>query len=169
MKVSTLVTRLGMVTLGTFAGITVADDSKPPSLSDELVERGQEIYQESCASCHGANGEGAANWQERNSLGELPAPPHDEDGHTWKHSDALLYRMVRDGWRHPFNETDRLTMPSFEAVLSPQEIRAVIMYLKTLWTPEQRQFQWEETQEQGGFPASAYPEDSAESTRSKGQ
>jgi hypothetical protein len=31
-------------------------------------------------------------------------------------------------------------------VLSREQIRAVIAYLKTLWTPEQRQFQLEESQ-----------------------
>ena len=107
---------------------------------------GRAIYQQHCASCHGANAEGAPNWRVRDGHGELPAPPHNAEGHTWRHSDAELYQMVKKGWRDPFNKTQRLTMPAFGEEMSPEQIRAVIAYLKTLWTPEQRQFQLEESQ-----------------------
>ncbi len=117
----------------------------PPPLDPEMVAWGRQIYDQSCAACHGPEGEGVPGWQERNQWGELPPPPHDSTGHTWRHSDGMLYRMVRDGWRDPFNRTERLTMPPFGDVLSPEEIRAVITYVKTWWTPKQRQFQWEET------------------------
>ncbi|MDF3812028.1 MULTISPECIES: cytochrome c [Rhodopseudomonas] len=62
-------------------------------------------------------------------------------------SDAALYEMVSKGWRDPFNKSKRLTMPAFGGEMSPAQIRAVIGYLKTLWTPEQRQFQSEETRD----------------------
>ena len=65
----------------------------------------------------------------------------------------MLYDMVGKGWRDPFNKTERLTMPAFGAGLSPHEIRAVITYLKTLWTPEQRRFQSEESRDQAFPPA----------------
>ena len=55
--------------------------------------------------------------------------------------------MVSKGWRDPFNKSKRLTMPAFGETLAPEQIRAVIDYLKTLWTPEQRQFQSEETRD----------------------
>ena len=126
----------------------------PPPLDPAIVEKGRAIYERQCASCHGLEGEGAPNWQQRNAQGELPAPAHDLEGHTWKHSDAMLYRIVREGWRDPFNKTERLTMPAFKEVLSPKEIRAVITYLKTLWTPKQRRFQWEESRD-APFPPEA--------------
>lgn len=116
-----------------------------PSLDSKLVTEGHALYQQHCASCHGANARGAPNWQERDQHGELPAPPHDEEGHTWRHSDAELYQMVSKGWRDPFNKTGRLTMPAFGDVLTPKQIRAVITYLKTLWTTEEREFQAEES------------------------
>jgi len=106
---------------------------------------GRELYERFCAQCHGAHGEGAADWQSRDRNGEMPAPPHDKHGHTWKHSDEMLYRVVRNGWRDPFNHTQRLTMPPFNDLLSPQQTIAVIDYLKERWTPEQRQFQAEES------------------------
>lgn len=107
------------------------------------LAHGEKLYTELCASCHGQSGEGAPDWQEQQmtAMGEMPPPPHDSAGHTWRHSDALLYRIVEQGWRDPFNTTERLTMPPFGDTLDPWEIRAVIEYLKTLWTPDQRRFQ----------------------------
>ena len=112
------------------------------------AELGRNVYAKHCASCHGVRAEGAPNWEQPDAQGELPAPPHDAEGHTWKHSDAMLYRIVMQGWRDPFNKTKRLTMPGFSGILSPDEVRAVIAYLKTLWTPEQRRFQAEESRKQ---------------------
>lgn len=55
--------------------------------------------------------------------------------------------MIAKGWRDPFNKTDTLTMPAFEGKMSPQEIAAVIAYLKALWTPDQREFQSDESRD----------------------
>lgn len=115
---------------------------------------GRRVYQTQCASCHGARAEGAPNWQQPNEQGEMPPPPHDREGHTWKHADGMLYRIVRDGWRDPFNKTERLSMPAFGQTLSPEEIRGVIDYLKTLWTPDQWRFQEEESR-RAPFPPEA--------------
>lgn len=125
-----------------------------PGVSQQEINMGAKVYQQYCAACHGAKGEGQLAWEKRNALGELPAPPHDPEGHTWKHADGMLYRIIRNGWRDPFNKTQRITMPAFKGVLSPQEIRAVTNYLKTMWTPEQRKIQREESQ-QKPFPPEA--------------
>ncbi|MCY4361382.1 MAG: c-type cytochrome, partial [Gammaproteobacteria bacterium] len=58
-----------------------------PALADHEVlyrdvSAGQTLYQEQCAACHGANLEGQPNWRSANDDGTLPAPPHDETGHT---------------------------------------------------------------------------------------
>jgi mono/diheme cytochrome c family protein len=111
----------------------------------QRVAQGQRIYAAQCAACHGAHGEGQPGWESLDAAGERLAPPHDRTGHTWKHSDAMLYRIVAEGWRDPFNRTQRLTMPPFGQALPPDEIRAAIDYLKTLWTPRQRAFQREES------------------------
>lgn len=129
-----------MIAVANYVAIARAGDEAPS------LDLGRTGYEQHCASCHGANAEGAPNWQERDAHGELPAPPHNAEGHTWRHSDADLYQMVKKGWRDPFNKTQRLTMPAFGEQMSPEQIRAVIAYLKTLWTPEQRQFQLVESQ-----------------------
>lgn len=111
----------------------------------QTLQLGAQVYARSCASCHGANGEGAPRWSEPDPRGELPPPPHDSTGHTWRHADGMLYRIIRDGWRDPFNRTTRLTMPAFGNTLTAEETRAVIAYLKTGWTAEQREAQRNES------------------------
>ena len=129
------------------ADIAYAAEGSPP-LGANSVESGRAIYEQYCASCHGPEGQGAPHWREPDEHGELPAPPHNSEGHTWRHSDAMLSEMIGRGMRDPFNKTTRLTMPPFGDVLSREQIRAVIAYLKTLWTPEQRAFQAEENSDQ---------------------
>lgn len=125
-----------------------AEEDGPPPVDPAVLALGREVYVKSCASCHGPAGEGQPAWQTPNAVGELPAPPHDSTGHTWKHSDRMLQHIVAQGWRDPFNRTERLTMPAFQDLLSDEEIRAVITYLKTLWTDEQRRFQWTESRDE---------------------
>ncbi|MEH6576327.1 MAG: cytochrome c [Amphritea sp.] len=128
-----------------------ADEGAPPD--SYLINSGREIYQQYCAACHGAAAEGAPNWKKPNDQGEMPPPPHGPEGHTWRHSDAMLQRMISQGWRDPFNKTQRLTMPAFQKELPPKEIAAVITYLKTLWTTQQRQFQRQESQARSPNPS----------------
>jgi Cytochrome c, mono- and diheme variants len=47
-----------------------------------VVGLGKSVYVENCASCHGLALEGQANWRQSERDGYLPAPPHDETGHT---------------------------------------------------------------------------------------
>ena len=39
-----------------------------------VVDLGQVVYAENCASCHGVALEGQANWRQRDADGYLPAP-----------------------------------------------------------------------------------------------
>ncbi len=117
-----------------------------PTLAPGQVVRGRQIYLERCASCHGQRAEGAPNWQQPDARGDLPPPPHDDSGHTWRHSDAQLAEIIRDGLRDPFNKTPELTMPSFKNQLSDEEIQAIIAYFQSLWPPEHRRYQEEQNQ-----------------------
>src|SRR5437867_1566902 len=112
-----------------------------PTLNPEQIAQGRAIYIQFCASCHGANGEGAPNWEEPDARGDLPAPPHDDSGHTWRHSDGQLVEIIRDGLRDPFNKTPDLTMPQFSGRLTDEGISDVIAYFKSLWSPDHRAFQ----------------------------
>jgi mono/diheme cytochrome c family protein len=136
---------LSVLAVASAASVAYADGAPRNA---QRIEASRSVYLAQCASCHGARAEGQANWDRPDAAGDMPAPPHNADGHTWKHSDAMLYRIVRDGWRDPYNKTQRLTMPAFGKTLSPQQMRDVIGYLKTLWTTEQRTFQREESRQQ---------------------
>lgn len=107
-----------------------------PALDPAAVALGERIYVEACASCHGANLEGQPDWQTRNADGKLPAPPHDETGHTWHHPDAQLFAITKFGLA-PIAGADYATdMPAFESTLSDAEILAALAYIKSRW-PEQ--------------------------------
>jgi mono/diheme cytochrome c family protein len=101
---------------------------------------GHALYLEYCASCHGANLEGQPNWMRRLPSGRLPAPPHDETGHTWHHSDEQLLEIVRDGLASiaPGYATD---MPAFGTRLDDREIMAILDYIKQTWPDRQRDIQ----------------------------
>ncbi len=113
----------------------------PPS--PEVVTLGHAVYRANCASCHGANGEGEPNWKSQNADDTYPAPPHDASGHTWHHADGLIFEIVRDGGSRYNDAAFRSRMPAWGAALTDEEVRAVIVYLKTLWGPKERALQAE--------------------------
>lgn len=114
------------------------------TLDPSQVALGRQVYLQNCAACHGPNAEGAPNWRRPDARGNLPPPPHDDSGHTWRHGDAELARIIRNGQRDVFNQTPELTMPPFKDRLSDEEITAVIAYFKSLWSPEHRRYQEEQ-------------------------
>ena len=99
----------------------------------EIVAQGQEIYVQHCAACHGANLEGQPNWRERDANGYLPAPPHDETGHTWHHPDAQLIEITKLGTEAVVGGNYRSNMMGFGDVLNDAEIVAVLAYIKSTW------------------------------------
>src|SRR5215510_7146298 len=98
------------------------------------VASGKAIYTAQCASCHGASLEGQPNWQSRKPDGRMPAPPHDDAGHTWHHPDDILFGITKIGVRPPYGppgyESD---MPAFGAALTDQQIWDVLAYIKSRW------------------------------------
>ena len=110
---------------------------------------GYELYAENCASCHGANLEGEPDWQSPKLDGTLPAPPHDEDGHTWHHSDRLLLNYVKLGGMRAMEQEGVVGfnsgMPGYEITLSDTEISAVLEFIKARWPKEIREIQQERT------------------------
>ena len=98
-----------------------------------LVTLGQNIYSENCASCHGINLEGQKNWQNRDDEGYLPAPPHDETGHTWHHSDEYLFQMTKYGIEKIIGKKYLNNMPAYENILTDKEIVSVLSFIKSTW------------------------------------
>lgn len=103
--------------------------------SGSLVEIGERLYQANCQSCHG----GATGGK----LRDIP-PPHNANGHTWEHADQLLTKIILEGFADPRQPQP---MPAFKDKLNKEDVQAVLTYIKTWWTEEQRQFQAKATAE----------------------
>ena len=108
----------------------------------DMIEQGGAIYAESCAACHGAQLKGQPDWRRRTEDGRMPAPPHDDSGHTWHHADRDLFTITKHGVGAvvPGYESD---MPAFAGLLSDDEVKAVLAYIKTSWSERERGFQAE--------------------------
>ena len=101
----------------------------------EQLALGQRLYAQHCATCHGAKLEGQPNWQRRLPGGKMPAPPHDESGHTWHHPDDVLFAITKHGLVPPYAPPGYASdMPRFGGILSDAEIRAVLAYIESHWT-----------------------------------
>lgn len=108
-------------------------------VSPEVVARGAAIYGSRCQGCHGGPTGGR--------ISDIP-PPHNRNGHTWHHSDCQLEDLILNGFdRWDGKRPDQPRMPAFKGTLSKEETRAVLAYIKTWWTPEQREGQARITRE----------------------
>ena len=101
---------------------------------------GAALYAEHCAACHGGALEGAEDWREHNADGTYRPPPHDDTGHTWHHSDKVLFEYTKLGGETLFEDYPDIVsaMPGFGDVLSDAEIWAVLAFIKASWSEEMR-------------------------------
>jgi|TARA_A100001011_G_scaffold225290_1_gene233290 mono/diheme cytochrome c family protein len=99
----------------------------------DIVELGKSVYVQNCASCHGVKLEGQKDWMSRLPDGLMPAPPHDETGHTWHHSDKYLFMITKYGIEDIIGQNYANNMPAYENILSDKEIISVLSYIKSTW------------------------------------
>ena len=116
--------------------ITVNDQT----ISSTQLVQGEEIYIANCAVCHGPNGDGQTNWRQPDPNGAFPAPPHNNDGHTWHHADQQLLEIIAQGGSLPDSG-----MPAYADTLTEEELIAVLAYIKTFWGSDELAFQTEVT------------------------
>ena len=114
------------------AAVLLATTVSPVSAESDL-RMGERLYQENCASCHGANLEGQPDWRSRLPNGRLPAPPHDASGHTWHRTDRILTDIVKRGTAAIVGNGYESDMPGFGEVLTDEEITEIIDYIKSTW------------------------------------
>jgi mono/diheme cytochrome c family protein len=107
----------------------------------EQVALGQKVYISFCADCHGANLEGQPDWQKRLPMGNFPAPPHNETGHTWHHPDQWLFEIIKFGGQHFAPAGYRSAMPAYRDMLADDEIWAVLAFIKSRWPEASRAHQ----------------------------
>ena len=129
---------LGWTVLAPSAQTTIAE-----TRSDDAAA-GQILYQENCASCHGANLEGEPDWRSAKEDGRLPAPPHDKTGHTWHHGEWLLFNYTKLGGKEALAQQGidfNSGMPGFAEQLSDQHIWDILAYIKSTWPARQQELQ----------------------------
>ncbi|MBI4198921.1 MAG: cytochrome c [Chloroflexi bacterium] len=104
------------------------------------VERGGQLYVANCQTCHGGPTGGG--------MMDIP-PPHNSNGHTWHHSDCQIVEIVLDGPGQMGEMMRRMMgapggapqMPAFRGQLAEADVRAVLAFIRTWWTPEQQEWQ----------------------------
>lgn len=117
------------------AWLLVPREARIDSRDTQAVARGELLYARHCAACHGANLEGQPDWQSRDARGRLPAPPHDQHGHTWHHDDQVLFEVTKYGLAKHAPAGYLSDMPAFEGTLDDGEIVAVLAFIKSRWPP----------------------------------
>ena len=133
MKIVALIALIGV---GFWGWKIVFPDYRADPNDIAQVKRGRVVYQQYCASCHGVNLQGQADWRYRKSDGRLPAPPHDETGHTWHHSDEHLVGITKYGPGEFVPGGYQSDMPAFDDVLPDEDIWAAIAFIKSTWPSE---------------------------------
>ncbi len=131
---------LGLGGVAAFLGMGGQTTEADLSASFDLA-KGEAIYAQSCAACHGENLEGQADWRSPGANGRMPAPPHDETGHTWHHSDEVLFAYTKLGGTELMAQRGidfDSGMPGFEGQLTDQEIWNVLAYIKSTWPEDVR-------------------------------
>jgi len=96
--------------------------------NQEIVDYGNNIFQQNCAVCHGSNAEGTHNWKQTDANGNYPPPPLDGSAHAWHHSIKQLARSIREGGIKLGG-----VMPPFGDKLSDQEVLAAIAFFQSRW------------------------------------
>jgi len=122
--------------LAACGGPPPGEDPRADPRDPARLALGVKVYAQHCAACHGAKLEGQPDWTKRLPSGRLPAPPHNDTGHTWHHTDGVLFAITKSGLVPPYApkgyESD---MPAFGGKLSDNEIWAVLAFIKSHWTP----------------------------------
>ena len=128
-------------TLLAAAGAILVGKGRSGQEGTDRIALGRAVYLANCASCHGAKLEGQPDWRSPGISGRLPAPPHDETGHTWHHSDRQLLAIISDGTAAVVGDNYESDMPGFREALTSAEIEAVLDYIKSTWPQREADYQ----------------------------
>jgi mono/diheme cytochrome c family protein len=124
------------IAIGAGAYLSFAPEPSLRRTDPAFVAKGERVYAEFCAACHGANLEGQPEWRVRKPDGRLPAPPHDATGHTWHHPMSDLFALTKYGIARFAGPGYQSDMPAFEGQLSDEDIWAVLAYIHSRWSDD---------------------------------
>ncbi len=143
-KALVAITGLGAIAALGWTMLTPSAQTATEKNRNDDTVAGQVLYQENCASCHGANLEGEPDWRSTKEDGRLPAPPHDKTGHTWHHGEGLLFNYTKLGGKEALASQGidfNSGMPGFGEQLNDQQIWDILAYIKSTWPTRQRELQ----------------------------
>jgi thiol:disulfide interchange protein DsbC len=128
--------------------------------SDEQVARGETLYRQNCAVCHGPDAESTPDWKTADADGNYPPPPLNGTAHTWHHDLELLRRTIREGGARLGGR-----MPGFEGHLNAAEIDSIIAFFQSRW-PDDIYQRWSDRSAPSDLPSigDAAPAPEAEAT-----
>ncbi|WP_149776702.1 c-type cytochrome [Ruegeria intermedia] len=119
----------GAILLSRDGGATWISFEGSDLATPDRIAAGKVLYDDNCASCHGAGGIGEApdDPEARDEFG-FKAPALNDAMHAWHHSDAGLRATIHEG--SPRNER----MAAWQEVLSDEEIDSILAYVKSTWS-----------------------------------
>jgi mono/diheme cytochrome c family protein len=99
-----------------------------PAADPALLTRGQALFTQHCAACHGERAQGAFGWERPGADGKYPPPPLDGSAHAWHHPYDQLKWTIQEG-------TLKLggSMPAWKGKLSEADTEAVIAWFQSTW------------------------------------
>jgi len=134
-----------MKPLALILGIAAFPALAAHELDGRDLAEGQNLYAQHCASCHGAALQGQEDWQTPGDDGVYPAPPHDETGHTWHHSNKDLFEYTQLGGQAIAERLGLKSfasgMPGFGETLSDEEIWEILAFIQSRWPARQQELQ----------------------------
>lgn len=118
------------IRFGLLAGLLLAAPAQAESrwYDQADIDKGATLFKQNCASCHGQNAEGTADWKKTDADGNYPPPPLNGTAHAWHHNKELLKRTILEGGVKLGG-----VMPGFAGQLSDQDIDAVIAFFQSKW------------------------------------
>lgn len=123
-EVTALIRRPGMDEVPLPFRLSLTEATGRPQVEEQRpaapLARGREIYTQNCINCHGQGGRGDGPL-----AAGLRPPPLDLTVHVPLHGDSELTNWIANG-------VPRTAMPAWGSQFSPEEIQAVINYLREL-------------------------------------
>ncbi len=104
----------------------MALDRLPPMAT---LSRGERLFQEHCAQCHGPEAQGHPDWQ---TPGLAVAPPLNGTGNDWKRKKSDLIAVIKNGVKRK----NAQVMPPWRDRLADDEIEDIIVWFQTRWPAE---------------------------------
>ncbi len=101
------------------------------NVDPRVYSRGQKLYLENCAVCHGKFAEGDANWRRPGKDGKYPPPPLNGTAHTWHHSPKALITVIQNGTGNIGGN-----MPAWKDRLTVKQISDILVWITSQWSDE---------------------------------